>query len=122
MFIDVNCFTVCFSIRLVCIYQIQTYIKKSTVFKFFLTVILSPQLFRIWIICFLLRSISGPEEFRNMPTPSSRCKPTFSFLIIVLNRCRMYTPTNSQLKHHESILLGHQTLYYQIFSAKVLYC
>ena len=44
---------------------------------------------KIWIICFLLRSISGPEEFCNMPSQSSRYKPTFSFLITVFNKCRM---------------------------------
>ena len=41
--------------------------RKSPVFKFVLTVMLSPQLLKIWIICFLLRSISGPEEFGNVP-------------------------------------------------------
>ena len=68
--------------------------RKSSVFKFVLTVMLSSQILKIWIICFLLGSTLGP--FRNLSSSSSRYKPTFFFLITVLYRCRMLTPTNLQ--------------------------
>ena len=97
MFIDVSCLLFGFRYGWYVLFiKSKRTSRKYTIFKFVSTVMLSPQVLKIWIICFLLRSISGPEEFRNMPSPSSRYKPTFSFLITVFNKCKMKTPTNSQ--------------------------
>ena len=55
-----------------------------------------PQFLKTLIISFRFHSISGPDKFFKIPSPSSRYKPAKSFLITLLSLFNIKQPTISQ--------------------------
>ena len=70
--------------------------RKSIDVKFVFIVMFKPQFLKTLNISFCFCSISGPDKFFNIPSPSSQYKPAKSFLITLLSLFNIKQPTISQ--------------------------